>query len=515
VNATPSYDLSEYLAIARRQWWIVILALLAGLTMGAEYHRTLAREYVSQASVLVGPAGQSLDEISIDTEAQLVRSTAVADRAATTLGLPNGDGLADAVAVEVPPKTNVLTIKFRASSAVKAQAGAQAFAQAYIADREENAKAALGAQSGSLRTRIDELNTELAAINGQLVKARQGSSAYATLDSRRVITVSQINQLAGRMSQLTAESASGGVIIREARLPGRPVRPNLPINLAAGILLGLVLGLGGAGLREHFDRRVRGRTDLVARCGVPLLGEVLDPALPADDVLAPSSPGGRAFHRLRNEILAALGPGDQVIVVTGASRGAAASHIAANLATALARTGANVVLVGAHDRAPLARLMGVAPTPGLSEVLAGRAYLGEATQRAARYPSLRVITPGGTGSAAGLLQSQALRDMVSQLRRQARYVVVEAPPTSSGADAQCLAGLADAAILAVELKRTTRPDVLDAVEQLRRVGTPVLGGVVLPELPAPVEIPAAQPVRALASSLDSKTLVPLDEAHCT
>jgi Mrp family chromosome partitioning ATPase len=215
--------------------------------------------------------------------------------------------------------------------------------------------------------------------------------------------------------------------------------------------------------------------------------------VPADDVYPPFGDGGRAFNRLRNEVVAALGQGEQVVVITGASRGTAVTHVAANLAAALARTGTDVVLLGAYtpesmtQGSPLARLLDVASTPGLSDVLAGKANLGEATQRAARNPTLRVITAGGTASAAGLLQSQALKDIIATLRANTGYLVIEAPSTSAGADAQSLASLADAAIIAVELRRTRRPDIADASEQLRRVGTPVLGAIVMPRLKPPAE----------------------------
>jgi hypothetical protein len=127
-------------------------------------------------------------------------------------------------------------------------------------------------------------------------------------------------------------------------------------------------------------------------------------------------------------------------------------------------------------------MLGVNPIPGLSELLSGRIGLARALQRTARIPSLRVITTGGAATAAGLMQSQRLRDTLDALRRQTGYVIIEAPSTSSGADAQSLASLADAAILAVELRRAKRPALLDAAEQLRRVGTPLLGAVVLPRL---------------------------------
>jgi hypothetical protein len=120
--------------------------------------------------------------------------------------------------------------------------------------------------------------------------------------------------------------------------------------------------------------------------------------------------------------------------------------------------------------------------PGLSDLLAGRVGLARVLQRTPRIPSLRVITTGGAATAAGLMQSQRLKDTLEALRRQGGYVVIEAPSTSSSADAQGLASLADAALLAVELRRSRRPALLDAAEQLQRVGTPLLGAVVLPRL---------------------------------
>jgi Mrp family chromosome partitioning ATPase len=192
----------------------------------------------------------------------------------------------------------------------------------------------------------------------------------------------------------------------------------------------------------------------------------------------------------------------QVIVVAGASRGSASTVVAATLAAAFARTGGQTVLVCAHlpdsvaELAPVTRLLGVRAVPGLSDVLAGKVALGRAVQRASRQPRLSVITTGGTASAAGLLQSQMLRDALTSLRRQAEYVVIEAPATSTSADAQSVASLADIALVAVELKRTRYADVTDAAEQLRRVGTPLLGAVVLPRLVRHRDEPPPAPARA-------------------
>ncbi len=495
VEPTHSYDLNDYLAMARRHWWIVVLALIIGGAAGVEYNRRLPREYVSMASVIVYPAGQDANvaggrtrgEINLDTEAQLVRSTSVVMRAAQLLNLKEDD-LAAGVSVEVPANTSVLQIKFTAPTPSDAQAGARAFAESYLRNREENAKATIAAQTEALQEKVSDLTDELAEISRQQTDISRTSGTFANLESRRETVLGQISQLTNKINQLATETVSGGVIIRDARRPGRPIKPHTPINVAAGALLGLLAGIGLSSIRERLDRRVRTAAEVGARCGIPVLGEITDRVVPTDDVYPPFGDGGRAFNRLRNEVVAALEPGEQVVVVAGASRGPAATHVAANLAAALARTGTNVVLVGAHPPDCLARLLGVAPTPGVSDVLAGKAGLGEATQRAARNPTLRVITVGGTGSAAGLWQSQALRDMLYMLRANVDYVVIEAPSTSAGADAQSLASLADAAIIAIELRRTRRPDIVDAAEQLRRVGTGLLGAVVMPRVPSPVPL---------------------------
>jgi hypothetical protein len=128
--------------------------------------------------------------------------------------------------------------------------------------------------------------------------------------------------------------------------------------------------------------------------------------------------------------------------------------------------------------------------------------LAAAVQRAPRTPHLRVLATGATASAAGLLQSQALCDIVAQLRSQCDYLVIEAPSTATSADAQSLAGVADAAIVAVELRRTRYPQIVDAAEQLRRVGTLLLGAVVGPKLPhreTPSQ-PHVRPTPAMATA---------------
>ncbi|GAA1601825.1 Wzz/FepE/Etk N-terminal domain-containing protein [Actinoplanes couchii] len=500
-SSRPSSDLSHYLGAFRRHWWIALVATGAGLGGGAVLAHTMPKVYESSASVLVQPmdqdsnaeGGRTKSAVNLDTEAQLVASGAVLVKATTLLRSDLSPvELAKSVSVQVPPNTTVLVITFRADTPERAQAGSHAFAEAYLRNREDTARALLDRRIRSLNLKVKQLTTALTGFNAKLAGAKKGSPTESNLQSLRNNSQNQLNSLTGKLNELTTTMVGGGSIISDSRLPEEPTSPNKWLNIGTGGMIGLLLGLGLAYLRERFDRRLISAGDVRDRGRVQVLAALDERSTPHyDDVLQPYGPGGRIFNRLRNEVLASLQEDDRIIVVTGTSRGSASTLVAANLAAALARTGSDVVLIGAHlpdsvvDAAPLARMFGVAPTPGLSDLLAGRVSLGRTLQRAPRIPSLRVITTGGAATAAGLMQSQRLKDTLQHLHRQGGFVIIEAPSTTSSADAQSLASLADAAILAVELRRSLRPALVDAAEQLQRVGTPLLGAVVLPKLPAP------------------------------
>ncbi|MEU4215589.1 Wzz/FepE/Etk N-terminal domain-containing protein [Actinoplanes sp. NPDC026623] len=493
-----SADLSHYLGVFRRHWWVVLAAGGVGLGLGAAVTQAMPKVYESSTSVLVqavsgdtnASGGRTKGTINLDTEAQLVASGAVAVKAATLLRAQVSPvELAHFVSVEVPANTTVLVIRFEADTPEGAQKGSHAFAEAYLRNREETARAGLDQQIKTLVVKARQLTATLTGINNRLAKAQNGSFERSNLESLRSNSQNQLNNLTSRLNELTTATVGAGSIISDARAPEEPTSPNAMLNIATGGMTGLLVGLALAFTRERFDGGLRTPADVRDRGRMPVLAALDERTTPRfDDVLQPYGPGGRVFNRLRNEVLASLKSGDQILVVTGASRGSGTTLVAANLAAALARTGSDVVLVGAHlpdsvvDAAPLARMLGVSAMPGLSDLLAGRIGLNKAMQRTPRIPSLRVITTGGAATAAGLMQSQRLRDTLEALRRQAGYVVIEAPSTSSSADAQSLASLADAAIIAVELRRAKRPALLDAAEQLSRVGTPLLGAVVLPRL---------------------------------
>ncbi|GIG58470.1 hypothetical protein Lfu02_28420 [Longispora fulva] len=440
VSRPATYDLSDYLSALRRSWWVAVLAAALGFAGATAFTMTQHKLYESSASVLVQPTGvtdtnvtggRTKGDINLDTEAQLVKSTAVATDAGKLMrSAKTAPQLAHRVSVAVPPNTSVLVITYSEHSPRAAQAGAHAFAEAYLANRNESAKADLTGQAGTLDRKIKQVNADLASLPTTLDRAQP------EVESRRSNLSNQLNTLTSRLNQLATTTVNGGKIISDADLPHQAIKPSVPLNLGSGALAGLVIGIGIALGRERFDRRVRRGIDLPRRAGVPLLAELAE----IDDRYDPGTESGRAFARLRNEI--ACGE-HRLIVVTGAAPGSAATLVAANLAGAFAHAGNNVSLLTQHAQ-----------------------------------------------DATGQLQVESVRRTLDKLRARADYVIIEAPSTAASADAQSLASLCDAAIMAVEARRCTHAQVLDAADQLRRVDTALLGGVLTPRLRAQATRPA-------------------------
>jgi len=182
--------------------------------------------------------------------------------------------------------------------------------------------------------------------------------------------------------------------------------------------------------------------------------------------------------RLRLDQKSAVNPFQSMVtVITSAIPGEGKTTTATNLALAYAENRqSRTLLVDADLRRPSVSDY-IAPRPplGLSEVLAGKASLDQALIELSNS-KLRVLPSGAPSEAPlQLLQSEALGNVIAELRRRFDRIVIDAPPTVPFTDAVLLAAHADGALLVVRAGTTTSTLVRRARESLS--GTDVLGVV--------------------------------------
>lgn len=273
------------------------------------------------------------------------------------------------------------------------------------------------------------------------------------------------------------------VVEQRASTPQNPVLPNPILNLFGGLVVGLGLGVGLAVLREVLDNTVKDRQTVETTAHTGLVGNIpLDKDrrnLPAASFENDHSLFAESFRKLGTNLrfLSVDNP-PRMIVVTSALAGEGKTTTAINLALALADAGHNVALADGDMRCPmLDEKLGVIGSVGFSTVLSGDITLSEALQET-RFPRLTVLSSGAVPPNPGeLVGSLAAQKVLSELRANFDYVIVDSSPLIAVTDAAVLTTSCDGALLVTRHGHTKREQLAQAVRTLDDVGAAILGAV--------------------------------------
>jgi capsular polysaccharide biosynthesis protein len=519
VQPPDSYDSADYSGVLRRRWPIVLGLTCLGLVGAFAYATVAPKSYSATAAVNVTPTAADQNNsvqgsrtngatVNLDTEAQIVVSTAVATIAAHMLhSTATPSALAKHVSVTVPPNSSVLDIACSASSGAGAATCATDFARAYLQNRSATATNFINAKIHTLKSQLTPAQATQSTLSNKIPTLSKNSSKKLAAQTQLKQIKGQVHALQSEINSLTGQLANnqGGSLITTPQVPTSPSSPRKSLVLPGGLVLGLVIGLIAAFVVDRRDKRIHGAADVERVLDLPVVLSLPDAAFSRPVSLAsPRSKTGQAFTELAHSAAAALGDQNNILLVAGTAPGAGTSVIAANLAATLARTHSAAVLVCANlNDTVTPELLGVSGHgEGLAELVAGAATTREVVQAPAAVPGLWVITPGADPSLAVYnFQYDTARALISQLRRDARFVVIEVQSTDDGADTFALGEFADAALIAVENNRTTKPTALACIRRLRQLHTPIMGAVTYPAIGTRVSVrPPRQPQQRLAAA---------------
>jgi len=275
------------------------------------------------------------------------------------------------------------------------------------------------------------------------------------------------------------------VIEQRASVASKPVVPKPTRNIAIGLGLGVLLGIGLAFLRDMLDNTVKSQQTVEQITGVGLVGTVpldkdrrKDPAIVFENN---NSPIAEAFRKLRTNLqfLAVDNP-PRVIVVTSSVPNEGKSTTGTNIALALAEAGNEVVLVDGDMRRPmLDKYLNLVGSVGLSTALIGQASLSDVLQETT-YPRLTVLTSGTVPpNPSELLGTLAAKKLIDELRSKFDYVVIDSSPLLAVTDAAILASNSDGVLVVTRFGQCKREQLAHAVGNLNDVGATVLGAVLV------------------------------------
>ena len=274
-------------------------------------------------------------------------------------------------------------------------------------------------------------------------------------------------------------------VIASALVPDKPISPKIPLNLALGGFLGILLGVGTALILEAMDKSLKTLDEAKKLLGYPLLGTI--PIADQKDkegqelpvLNNPYSPAGTAFEILQTNLSFTMSDKAlKVIVVSSSMPGEGKSFVSANLAVAKAQLGKRVLLIDGDMRRPRQHSIWDVPNMlGLSNVLVGQAALHGSTTEA--LVTLDVLTAGKIPpNPLTLLESQRMASLVKDASNDYDFVIIDAPPLTAVADALNIGKLADGMLLVVRPGTANTGSVNAAKSLLEQSGQRVLGMVV-------------------------------------
>jgi capsular exopolysaccharide synthesis family protein len=265
--------------------------------------------------------------------------------------------------------------------------------------------------------------------------------------------------------------------------PLTPVRPRPLTDSLIGALVGLGLALALIIIFEWMNDRLENPEEVQKVLGIDTL--TIIPSLTRQQRLknAEETPALSEGSRIlcANLAIAQAKKPFKILLVTSALAGEGKSTIAANLASFLALTGKQVLLVDADLRHPvLDQHFQLDNRQGLSNTFLEMWAQVKVTLEGqpTEIPSLRVLAAGVLPSnPTELLQSPLARQLFQKLRATERfdYIVIDTPPLLPIADAQILASYSDATILVADVSRTPRKILQRAIFTLNKTGAQLLG----------------------------------------
>ncbi len=352
----------------------------------------------------------------------------------------------------------------------------------------------LKADLESTDRRLASLRQQKSAVEGQIAAYRtrvnaspRHEQALSELKREHDVTQVQYEEQLTKQSQArhTAQiqQIEHGIafrIVEPAMPPLDPYSPNRLRLLLVGLAAALGAGLGAVFLVEQLDSTFKDVEDVQSFAGLPVLAVVPTIArarsAPSEGLVVlkdPKSVPAEQFHVLATR-LRSMSPAN-VFTVASSAGGEGKTFTSINLALALARTGAKVLLIDADLRRPRVHLylgLHAREGQGLAAMLADPELPME--KSSFKVGGLTVL-PGlvSRKNPLLLLASPSLQLLISRFRREFQFVVIDSTPILPIADGIVLGGVSDHVVLVVRARRTTRAVLkraLDSMDQSKLAG---------------------------------------------
>lgn len=467
----------RYLDTIRERWWLIAGLTLLAVLAAFVYVETATKQYRAEATILITPVSnnessntglglitESNDPTqTVSTAARLISTPAAAQLTKSRLKLPeSAQSLLGDVSVEPIAQSSLIAVQAKRTSATGAALVASTFAKSAVELATEELHASIAAE-------LPALERQLASLPPA---ERTGSGT-----------------LGQRVATLQALQTAPNPTLRVASIATPPTSPSSPqkkLALVAGLIGGLIIGLGAAFASQALDPRLRREEQVREIFRLPILAHV--PRVDHARGVGPLSPARltpvatEAYRTLRATVTATVGEDHRSILITGSSEGEGKSTTAINYAAALAMTERRVLLIEGDLRRPrLAQALGIRPVSvGVGAVLVNQVSMADAVITSELSENLGLLLVERTaGSLADRLSLPSAHKLVEEAQELFDYVVIDSPPLTDVIDTLPLAQEVDTVLIVARIGTSSLKRLVSLGELLEQGGITPAGVVVI------------------------------------
>ena len=257
-----------------------------------------------------------------------------------------------------------------------------------------------------------------------------------------------------------------------------PAKPNIWLNMALGVVVGIVFGVGLAFFIEYLDTSVKTMEDVENFLQVPVLA-----VIPKNISLlmneSADNPDAEAYRIMRTNVeFNRKNPDANTVTIVSGGTGEGKSTTMANIAFTFARGGYSTLIVDADLRRPSQhRIFGVSNDLGLTDFLTTDMPLEEVVLQT-QVENLYLLPSGKLPSdAVGILNSQRMVEFIEEVKNRFDIIFFDSPPILGVSDASVLSSAVDLTIIVVQHRRFPRAMLQRVKQAVINVGGNILGVV--------------------------------------
>ena len=184
-----------------------------------------------------------------------------------------------------------------------------------------------------------------------------------------------------------------------------------------------------------------------------------------------SFPYTESIHRISRKIRNRMHKdGSKILMVTSVMENEGKSTVISNLALSLSAAGRKVLLMDLDMRKPsLYKIFEVEDTniDTLGKVLMGESGTGDLVQVLSKEHLCVIFNTKEYSRSTELLSGERLKVLLEYLKGRFDYILIDTPPMQSVADAEVIAGVADASLMVIREHQVPVPAILEALDSLR------------------------------------------------